>query len=136
MRSLLNFDLLTHSFTGGNIWIPVSYIRSIYNILVYIWPGIFGDDYGLYCQVSCVGSFLFDTPLDVYVYNFVHFRGLKSKHITRLEHQLSENIRSTQNRIWNGVQKDVSYLRRILNEVYMMKFKVGCCEYVILMFFF
>lgn len=38
--------------TGGNIWISVSYLRSIYNILVYIWFGIFGDGYGFYCKVS------------------------------------------------------------------------------------
>lgn len=52
------------------------------------------------------------------------FRGMRSKRITRLEHQLSENIKITHNRIWNGVTKDVSYLRRILNEIYMLKFKV------------
>lgn len=120
------------SFTGGNIRILISYLRSIYNILVYIWPGIFGDGYGLHCQVS-LNSLLFDTTR--YLCPYLCFRGLQSKHITRLEHQLSENIRSTQNRIWNGVQKDVSYLRRILNEVYMMKFKVGFCKYVILLFF-
>lgn len=51
-------------------------------------------------------------------------RGMRSKRIARLEHQLSENIKTTQNRIWQGVTKDVGYLRRILNEVYMMKFKV------------
>lgn len=51
-------------------------------------------------------------------------RGMRSKRMARLEHQLSENIKTTQNRIWQGVTKDVGYLRRILNEVYMMKFKV------------
>lgn len=50
---------------------------------------------------------------------------MRSKRITRLEHQLSENIKVTHNRIWNGVTKDVSYLRTILNEIYMMKFKVN-----------
>lgn len=50
---------------------------------------------------------------------------MRSKHLARLEHQLSENIKATQSKIWNGVTKDVSYLRRILNEVYMMKFKVN-----------
>lgn len=49
---------------------------------------------------------------------------MRSKRITRLEHQLSENIKITQNKIWSGVTKDVSYLRRILNEIYMLKFKV------------
>lgn len=48
---------------------------------------------------------------------------MRSKRILRLEQQLSDNIRLTHNRIWGGVTKDVSYLRRILNEVQMMKLK-------------
>lgn len=52
-------------------------------------------------------------------------RGMQHKKIARLEHQLSENIKLTQQRIWSGVTKDVSYLRRIFNEIYMLKFKVS-----------
>lgn len=58
-------------------------------------------------------------------------RGLRSKHLTRLEHQLADNIKATQSRIWNGVTKDVGYLRRILNEVYIMKFKVNKLSYAV-----
>lgn len=50
---------------------------------------------------------------------------MQHKKIARLEHQLSENIKLTQARIWSGVTKDVSYLRRIFNEIYMLKFKVS-----------
>lgn len=50
---------------------------------------------------------------------------MRSKKITRLEHQLSENIKLTHQRIWTGVSKDVSYLRHIFNEIYMMRFKVN-----------
>lgn len=53
-------------------------------------------------------------------------RGMRSKQITRLEHQLSENIKLTQQRIWTGVTRDVSYLRKIFNEIYIMRFKVKC----------
>lgn len=49
---------------------------------------------------------------------------MQHKKIVRLEHQLSQNIKATQNRIWSGVQKDVGYLRRIINESYIMRFKV------------
>lgn len=49
---------------------------------------------------------------------------MRSKQITRLEHQLSENIKLTQQRIWTGVTRDVSYLRKIFNEIYIMRFKV------------
>lgn len=44
--------------------------------------------------------------------------------MARLEHKLTENIKSTRHRVWHEVTKDVSYLRRLLNEVNMMKFKV------------
>lgn len=51
-------------------------------------------------------------------------QGMRSKRIARLEQHLSENIILTHNRIWNGVTKDVGYLRRILHEVSLMKSKV------------
>lgn len=57
---------------------------------------------------------------------------MRSKRVARLEHQLSENIKATQNRIWQGVTKDVGYLRRILNEVYLMKFKVSLITFFII----
>lgn len=50
---------------------------------------------------------------------------MRSKRISRLENQLAENLKATQSRIWNGVTKDVGYLRRILNEIYLMRFKVS-----------
>lgn len=52
-------------------------------------------------------------------------KGMRSKRIARLEHQLTENIKLTHNRIWHGVTKDVGYLRRILNEIYIMRFRVN-----------
>ncbi|KAG5682182.1 hypothetical protein PVAND_011550 [Polypedilum vanderplanki] len=50
-------------------------------------------------------------------------KGLRSKRIKRIEHNLAINIKETQRKIWNGVQKDVGYIRKILNEVYFSKFK-------------
>lgn len=41
-----------------------------------------------------------------------------------MEKLLAVNVKETQQRVWNGVTKDISYLRKILNEVYMLKFKV------------
>jgi hypothetical protein len=52
------------------------------------------------------------------------FRGLQSKQIKRIEHNIAINIKETQKKIWNGVTKDVGYIRKILNEVYFLKFKV------------
>lgn len=51
-------------------------------------------------------------------------RGMQSKKIRQFEKQLAENIKLTHNRIWNGVSKDVGYLRRILNEIYIMRVRV------------
>lgn len=72
-----------------------------------------------------IREFIFKTYLECLFQSFFVFRGLRSKHLTRLEKQLADNIKSTQSRIWHGVTKDVSYLRRILNEVYLMKFRVN-----------
>jgi len=52
-------------------------------------------------------------------------RGLQSKKLAYLEQQLSSNLKATQNRIWTGVTKDVGYLRRMLNELYILKVKVN-----------
>lgn len=52
-------------------------------------------------------------------------RGLQSKKLAYLEQQLSSNLKATQNRIWSGVTKDVGYLRRMLNELYILKVKVN-----------
>lgn len=50
-------------------------------------------------------------------------RGMRSKRITRLEHKLAVNLKQTQSRIWNQFNKDVNYLRRVFNEIYLMKLK-------------
>lgn len=121
---------------GRTIWIYVLCLRGVHNFLVYIRPRLFSDDNGLHCKVSrlfiiytrCSFEFIYNTLQIVHsnaIQSLRVFRGLRSKHLTRLEKQLADNIKSTQSRIWHGVTKDVSYLRRILSEVYMMKFRVN-----------
>jgi hypothetical protein len=61
---------------------------------------------------------------DLELHHFL-YRGLRSKRIKRIEHNLAINIKETQKKIWHGVTKDVGYLRKILNEVYFLKFKVS-----------
>lgn len=132
-------------FSGAKFWIHVPCLRSVYHFLVHFRLGLSRYDYGIYCEVSTsakrvifVCSLLCSLTNEIVSFNklFVSLtnhaftcRGLRSKHLTRLEHQLADNIKATQSRIWNGVTKDVGYLRRILNEVYVMKFKVrkNCC---------
>ncbi|XP_058824873.1 open rectifier potassium channel protein 1 [Topomyia yanbarensis] len=60
-----------------------------------------------------------------YVFMILGFiaKGLAHKKVQRLQKLLALNVMETQQRVWNGVTKDVSYLRKILNEVYMLKFK-------------
>nr|XP_029721873.1 open rectifier potassium channel protein 1-like [Aedes albopictus] len=60
-----------------------------------------------------------------YVFMILGFiaKGMAHKKVQQLEKMLAVNVRAAQNRVWNGVTKDISYLRKILNEVYMMKFK-------------
>ncbi|XP_026464332.1 LOW QUALITY PROTEIN: open rectifier potassium channel protein 1-like [Ctenocephalides felis] len=69
---------------------------------------IFWMTFGLGYILMCMGFIL---------------RGLKSKRLARLEHKLANNLKITQERIWNGVTRDVGYLRRILNELYLVNFK-------------
>lgn len=57
-------------------------------------------------------------------WNLFQHRGLRSKRIKRIEHNLAINIKETHRKIWNGVTKDVGILRKVLNEVYFLKFKV------------
>ncbi|XP_055545751.1 open rectifier potassium channel protein 1 isoform X2 [Wyeomyia smithii] len=60
-----------------------------------------------------------------YVFMILGFiaKGLAHKKVQRLQKALAMNVMETQQRVWHGVTKDVSYLRKILNEVYMLKFK-------------
>ncbi|KAK6626700.1 hypothetical protein RUM44_009176 [Polyplax serrata] len=48
-------------------------------------------------------------------------RAMRSKKVVKLEQKLIEAL--TRSKIWNGVTKDLGYLRRIMNELYLDKFK-------------
>uniref|UniRef100_A0A182NZF1 Potassium channel domain-containing protein n=1 Tax=Anopheles epiroticus TaxID=199890 RepID=A0A182NZF1_9DIPT len=60
-----------------------------------------------------------------YIFMILGFiaKGISHKKIQQLEKLVASNLKETQHRVWNGVTKDISYLRKILNEVYMLKFK-------------
>ncbi|XP_055903223.1 open rectifier potassium channel protein 1 isoform X2 [Eupeodes corollae] len=84
-------------------------------------PRKFGGLFTVY-QIFIIVWFIFSLGYLVMIMTFIS-KGLRSKKLAMLEYQLSENIKATQNRIWSGVTKDVGYLRRILNELYIIKFK-------------
>lgn len=83
----------------------------------------FGICYIFY-QVFVLVWFVFGLSYILMLIGFIA-RGMQSKKIARLEQQLMDNLKLTHNRLWNGVSKDVSYLRRILNEVNIMRFRVN-----------
>ncbi|XP_075155041.1 open rectifier K[+] channel 1 [Haematobia irritans] len=84
-------------------------------------PREFGGWFVVY-QIFIIVWFIFSLGYLLMIMTFIT-RGLQSKKLARLEQQLSSNIKATQHRIWSGVTKDVGYLRRILNELYILKFK-------------
>ena len=50
---------------------------------------------------------------------------LRSKKVARIERKLANNIKLTQSKLWSSLTRDVNYLRRILNEMYVMAIKVN-----------
>ncbi|XP_037038523.1 open rectifier potassium channel protein 1-like [Bradysia coprophila] len=112
------------------------YITSVYYSFVTLTTIGFGDyvptfqngqsrEFGVYFvfyQIFIIFWNLLGLGYFIMIIGFIA-KGLQSKRIARLEHQLSENLKATQSRIWSGVTKDVSFLRRILNEVNLMKVK-------------
>ncbi|XP_017870557.1 PREDICTED: open rectifier potassium channel protein 1 [Drosophila arizonae] len=84
-------------------------------------PREFGGWFVVY-QIFVIVWFIFSLGYLVMIMTFIT-RGLQSKKLAYLEQQLSSNLKATQNRIWTGVTKDVGYLRRLLNELYILKVK-------------
>ncbi|KAH8273349.1 hypothetical protein KR018_005399, partial [Drosophila ironensis] len=85
-------------------------------------PREFGGWFVVY-QIFVIIWFIFSLGYLVMIMTFITRRGLQSKKLAYLEQQLSSNLKATQNRIWTGVTKDVGYLRRMLNELYILKVK-------------
>lgn len=51
-------------------------------------------------------------------------RVMRSKKVRKIEHKLANTIKATQSKIWNEFSQDVTYLRRMLNEMYLLKIQV------------
>ncbi|XP_052868546.1 open rectifier potassium channel protein 1 [Anopheles cruzii] len=84
-------------------------------------PHEFGDLFTVY-QIFIILWFFTGIGYIFMILGFIA-KGISHKKIQRLEKALASNLIETQSRVWNGVTKDISYLRKILNEVYMLKFK-------------
>ncbi|KAJ6645514.1 Open rectifier potassium channel protein 1 [Pseudolycoriella hygida] len=112
------------------------YVRSVYYSFVTLTTIGFGDFVPTFQdgQARKFGVYFTFYQIFILVWNFIgvgYFimiigfiaKGMQSKRIARLEHQLSMNIKETQHRIWTEVHKDVNFLRRILNEAHLTKLK-------------
>lgn len=76
--------------------------------------------------------YLLKFPVSMNKKFFVYFyRGMKSKRVAKLEHKLAANIRATEHLVRQEVSKDLNFLRRLLNEVNLMKVKVKYLHTVI-----
>lgn len=51
-------------------------------------------------------------------------RAMRSKRMARLERKLATNIRQTHSKLWNSFTRDVSYLRQVINAMYVLTLKV------------
>jgi hypothetical protein len=49
---------------------------------------------------------------------------MRSKKMARIERKLASNIKHTHSKLWSTFTRDVNYLRRVLNEMYVMTLKV------------
>ncbi|KAL1139199.1 hypothetical protein AAG570_009258 [Ranatra chinensis] len=50
-------------------------------------------------------------------------KAMKSKKLNQMEKKLVNRLKKTQSKLWNEFTQDVSSIRRILNEIYLMKIK-------------
>lgn len=73
-------------------------------------------------QIFLVIWIMFGLGYVVMILGFIS-RAMRSKHINKLERKVANTLRQTQSKIWNEFVTDVNYLRRVLNELYLMKVK-------------
>lgn len=55
--------------------------------------------------------------------------GMRSERVHRLEQKLATQLKSTQNKIFQGFTKDIAIIRKIINEANLLKLKVS--EYIL-----
>ena len=51
-------------------------------------------------------------------------RAYRSKRLYQIEKKLTKTLKQTQSRIWGEFMEDITYVRRVLNEMYLLKVKV------------
>ncbi|XP_046382665.1 open rectifier potassium channel protein 1 isoform X2 [Ischnura elegans] len=72
-------------------------------------------------QVLIVWWIVFGLGYLIMILGFIT-RAMRSKRMLDLEKKMAHKIKRTQSKLWRGM-RDMGYLRRLLNEVYLLKFK-------------
>ncbi|XP_071441707.1 open rectifier potassium channel protein 1 [Hetaerina americana] len=72
-------------------------------------------------QVLIVWWIVFGLGYLIMILGFIT-RAMRSKRMLDLEKRMAHKIKRTQSKLWRGM-RDMGYLRRLLNEVYLLKFK-------------
>jgi ABC-type maltose transport system permease subunit len=83
------------------------------------------DSEGLYLlyKVMLLVWIVFGLGYLVMILGFIT-RAMRSKKMAQLERKLATNIKQTHSKLWNSLTRDVSYLRHIINEMYVLTLKV------------
>lgn len=81
------------------------------------------SDWFVIYQIFLVVWIVFGLGYLVMILGFIT-RGMRSKQIAKLERKLASNIKSTQSKIWHGFTRDAGILRKVINEIHMLRYKV------------
>ncbi|XP_023702883.1 open rectifier potassium channel protein 1 isoform X2 [Cryptotermes secundus] len=82
------------------------------------------DSEGLYLmyKVMLLVWIVFGLGYLVMILGFIT-RAMRSKKVAQLERKLATNLRQTHSKLWNTFTRDVSYLRHVINEMYVLTLK-------------
>uniref|UniRef100_A0A6B2EDJ6 Putative open rectifier potassium channel protein 1 n=1 Tax=Phlebotomus kandelakii TaxID=1109342 RepID=A0A6B2EDJ6_9DIPT len=82
---------------------------------------VFGMYFIMY-EVFVIFWFVFGLGYVLMIMGFL-VKAYQSRRVKQLEHKLAQSLKDTQSRVWNGVTKDIGFLRKMLNELHMLNFK-------------
>ncbi|XP_037038541.1 open rectifier potassium channel protein 1-like [Bradysia coprophila] len=112
------------------------YVRSVYYSFVTLSTVGYGDlvptfqshqerEFHLYFLAYEIFIIFWNIAGLGYVLMLINFvaKAMKSKRVAKWEHKISQNIKATEHLVRQEVSKDLNFLRRLLNEVNLLKVK-------------
>lgn len=142
-RITLIIDILIYLIPGMAVFILApsvifiyyenwTFIESIYYSFVSLTTIGYGDfvagqtpstsPYEIFYKIFLIVWIMFGLGYLVMILGFIS-RAMRSEKINKLERKVAQTLKHTQSKIWNEFVHDVHYLRRILNEMYLLKVK-------------